>query len=387
MLLHAHEEFRFARDAYVHAASLASSGRWAYLLGLAEQELGDASAAANAFQRTNYPQAILALGHLLLEQGRSAEAEVVFRRADNSPHALYGLGQALSDRQDDSSAIKTWERAVERAPDYASAWYALAQAYRRAGQVDLASRAIAAYQRTRSLGWTPADPLLDEVRALYSGLAGRIASGTAAARTGDFEAARREFEAAIEADPRSTTAHSNLISLFTEMGRFKEARKHYEAALAINPNWADAHIAWAAALALQSQVDDAVRALEQAREINPYGADARVRLGLLYQNQNKLDLALAEFQAAVQHSPLHPRANQLLGECLVAAGQLEQGLERLSRSLPDDDSAPAIYEALANRHETNGNHEASEWYLRRGAELARRHGQGHLADRLERRLQ
>ena len=39
MLLHAHEEFRFARDAYVHAASLASSGRWADLLGLADQEL------------------------------------------------------------------------------------------------------------------------------------------------------------------------------------------------------------------------------------------------------------------------------------------------------------------------------------------------------------
>ncbi len=385
MLLHAHGEFALARVGYIRAVELEpASPRWLYLLGKVERQLGDSQAAEKTLRRlADNPWALVELAQLLFEDGRLDEAERTYARAADSAEVRYGVGRILLARGELAAATRELERAVDMAPEYAKAWYALAQAYRRNDQPDKAKRAIAVYERARPRAWTPPNPLIDEVRALYSGPAGHLARGAEAARRGDFEIAQAEFEAAVDADPNSATAHSNLIALFTEMGRPDDIEKHYEAAMTINPNWADAHIAWGSALARSGEIGRAVKAFETARDINPYRADARVQLGLLYQERGRDDAARAEYRAAVEHNPLHPRANQLLGESLIRAGRLEEGLERLARSLPDDESAPAIYEALAKQHQSSGNPMAARWYLTRGIELARRYGQTDTATRLE----
>jgi len=388
MLLHAQEELALARVGYARAAELEpASARWLYLLGRVERQLGDTRAAERTLgMLADDPLALVELAELQFDDGRLDEAEQTYERAPDSPAVRYGVGQILLARGAIAEATRELTLALDQAPDYASAWYALALAYRRSDQPDLAKHAFEAYERARPRAWTPPNPLIDEVRALYSGPAGHLARGAEAARRGDFEIARDEFEAAVDADPSSATAHSNLVALFTQMGRLDDAKGHYQAALAINPNWADAHIAWGSALSSSGKIKAAIKAFETARDINPYRAEARVQLGLLYQDRGLDDAAVAEYQAAVEHNPLHSQANQLLGENLIRAGRLEDGLERISRTLPNDESAPGVFEALANQHESSGNLKAARWYLTRGIELARKYGRSDIVARLEQRL-
>lgn len=57
----------------------------------------------------------------------------------------------------------------------------------------------------------------------------------------EFAAARRQFEAALAAEPGHAAAHNNLGVLLLRQGRAAEARPWLEAAIRLDPGYADAH--------------------------------------------------------------------------------------------------------------------------------------------------
>jgi Flp pilus assembly protein TadD len=71
----------------------------------------------------------------------------VVKAMPNYELAYFELGRALLQQEDTTGAIETLEKAKKLAPDHDAVHFQLSQAYRRAGRVQEARQALAAYQK------------------------------------------------------------------------------------------------------------------------------------------------------------------------------------------------------------------------------------------------
>jgi tetratricopeptide (TPR) repeat protein len=99
-------------------------------------------------------------------------------------------------------------------------------------------------------------------------------------QTGNFEAARRELEAAVALDSENPTPQVNLALTLLALGRAPEAQQHARLALRRDPLSPKANFAMGAALARQGEPKQALRYLECADEAVPQSLliEARILL-------------------------------------------------------------------------------------------------------------
>jgi tetratricopeptide (TPR) repeat protein len=129
---------------------LAAGGNWPG----AEAEFRAESKLRSAHSETAWR-----LGSALLQQGKSEEALVELKRADQlqggMPETLLALGKAASATGDAAVAEKSWTQllSVEKESDLAAqAHFELATLYRKAGRAEDAERELAAYKKIKSAG-------------------------------------------------------------------------------------------------------------------------------------------------------------------------------------------------------------------------------------------
>ncbi|HTD23491.1 MAG TPA: tetratricopeptide repeat protein [Terriglobales bacterium] len=91
------------------------------------------------------------LGYTLLLQGQLQESVALLRQVVKAipdyELAYFELGRALLQQEDTTGAIESLETAKKLAPDHDAVYFQLSQAYRRAGRVQEAGLALAAYQK------------------------------------------------------------------------------------------------------------------------------------------------------------------------------------------------------------------------------------------------
>ena len=75
--------------------------------------------------------------------------------------AHYGLGQVLAAQGQPSDALESHRKASELAPDSGAAHYALALAYRSAGEPEKARQHMEIYQKGNRLAPEAEDPLME----------------------------------------------------------------------------------------------------------------------------------------------------------------------------------------------------------------------------------
>jgi len=124
----------------------------------------------------------------------------------------------------------------------------------------------------------------------------------------DFEAARRQAEAALEHDPSYPEAHRLLGRMHLEEGRIEEAEKKFKLAL----------------------------------EVAPYDNIANNALGTIYRERGMLDEALALFKKSTERSPIIWETLNNAGSVLLEKGELSAALEyfdRASKEKPDSPEA------------------------------------------------
>ena len=117
-------------------------------------------------------------------------------------------------------------------------------------------------------------------------------------------AAISHFEEALQINPDSAEAHTDLGSALAKTGQFQDAVAQYQAALRINPNAAITHNDLGNALAqMPGHLPDAVRQYETALHLNPDFAEAHNNLGSAYYRMHRLQDAIAEYQQALRLNP------------------------------------------------------------------------------------
>jgi Flp pilus assembly protein TadD len=153
-----------------------------------------------------------AFGQALLDAGRAGEAIPHLRRALDAgvrpDLAGFDLARALAATGDRQGALKVLASVAPARSDDAASWYGLGQLAQQLRDPRLAAR------------FDPREQL-----------------GLMLAMLGDFEAAVREFEAAVKLQPSDATARLNLAVGYARVGRTAEAKAQAQEALRLDPRY------------------------------------------------------------------------------------------------------------------------------------------------------
>ncbi len=151
----------------------------------------------------------------------------------------------------------------------------------------------------------------------------------------DFESSEREFERAIELNPRYYFAHSWFGYCLSLMGRFEEACTEVKRAIRLDPLSSVTQWALGFVYCMARRWDEAIEQLEKTLEFDPGFAPAYSLLGWAYMGKSMYEPAITN---AKKGSELWPDSIVLLatlGEAYAAAGDEDEAhnvLERLQES-------------------------------------------------------
>jgi tetratricopeptide (TPR) repeat protein len=142
----------------------------------------------------------------------------------------YNIGYAQSQKKDYAKAEESFKKAIEIKPDYADAFTGLANIYttqRKFNEAAEASAKAAEFGAANAnapgaLGGGNADALFNQGVTLWNG--GKIAE------------AKKQFEAAIAANPNHAEAHYQLAMALINEGNLKGASAEFDTYLKLAPN-------------------------------------------------------------------------------------------------------------------------------------------------------
>ncbi len=174
------------------------------------------------------------------------------------------------------AAIKHFKEAIVLDPDYALAYSGLADVYLvlpdytpDINKVDVKAKAEDAIMKALALG-----PCLTEAHTSFGFLNESY--------YGDYIVAEKEYQRAIELNPRYAPAHYRYSYLLTHLGRLEESVAEARMALELEPFSLIYHVALGSMLTFARQYDSAIKNYQRAIELDSNNADAWFWLMITY---------------------------------------------------------------------------------------------------------
>ena len=147
----------------------------------------------------------------------------------------------------------------------------------------------------------------------------------------DWSGAEREFQRAMELNPRYATAHQWYGDVLATMGRPEEAVAHYERALELDPLSLAINMILGQALYHARQSDRAIEQLRKTLELDSNFGTAQEYLGLAYLQKSMYKESIAELEKGLLISPDSPDALWKLGYANAVTGRRAEAHRVLDR--------------------------------------------------------
>jgi tetratricopeptide (TPR) repeat protein len=275
------------------------------------------------------------MGGLTLWQARPTETRAkAAREPDPVAQDLYIRCRYLMDRQTEHAlreSIDCFERAVQRDPQFASAYSGLADAYN-----------ILAQQ------------------------------GYIAPREG-MEQARRAAERALEIDPQLAEGHVSLAAILEAYDwNWQAAEREYRRALELNPWLPAAHLWYGMFLRDQGRLKEALPELRRAAQLEPFSVFTSVNLAHAYMLAGNYGAAMEQAHHITEVAPDMVTAEVILANSYGAHSQAAEAEAALARGLrvsKDDD--PHALAVLARAYAHQGKRDESLRLLRQLEQLSK----------------
>ena len=158
--------------------------------------------------------------------------------------------------------------------------------------------------------------------------------------SGRLEAAREEFNKAIEVDALNGVAHDGLANVLQLEGKTDEALAELKLALKFDPNQPRALATMASIVSQQGDQQKALKLCQRALNISPKFAIAHNNLGLVYRRSDQLDLAEKHYLEAVKHNPHMDAAHVNLAQLYARLGNKEAALEQFRSAIKASPNYP-----------------------------------------------
>jgi TolB-like protein/Flp pilus assembly protein TadD len=243
--------------------------------------------------------------------------------------------------EDIKKAIKYFEQAIEKDPNYALAYTGLADSYNMLGSYELLEP-NEAYPNARkaALRALDIDNTLGEAHASLARVKHCF--------DWDWEGAEREYKRAIDLNPSYATSHSWYSSLLLYSGRFDEALEEAKRAQELDPLSLVVITGVGQTLFYQRQYDKAIEQCKKALEINPDFSWTHNVLARVYVQKSKFEEAIAEAQKSVTLSGGSTEYLSTLGYIYAVNGEKKEAKNILKQleELEKKKYVPLFFKAL-----------------------------------------
>ena len=282
----------------------------------------------------HYPAALVLLGFVLREQGRTDEAREVLERAvriaaeDADSHYL--LGSILETTGPRDAEISHLQKAIDLRPDFELARRQLITALFRAGRfpeaTTLCEKSLAILPNSAELHFYRSNLHLHAnekglaiascMRALTLNPA-LITAQRSLSRllldTEQFDQAEASYRREIELTPENFAPYHELGVLLNRRARYAEALELFKRAISLNPNSGASYYRLGEAYyGVDGNSDESLALaqanLEKAVALEPKVSDYHCSLGFSYWHRAQLDRAMASFDRAIELDPGNVRA-------------------------------------------------------------------------------
>jgi TolB-like protein/DNA-binding winged helix-turn-helix (wHTH) protein/Tfp pilus assembly protein PilF len=141
---------------------------------------------------------------------------------------------------------------------------------------------------------------------------------------------------ALQLDETLAEAHTSL-ALITENydWDWQTAEKEYRRAIELNPNYATAHHWYAEYLTWNGRFDEALRESERARQLDPLSLIIAADNAMIYYYSRQYDRAEKGFDAVLEMEPTFPRAH-MVRSVYVETGQFAKALADIDKYSPNN---------------------------------------------------
>jgi len=155
---------------------------------------------------------------------------------------------------------------------------------------------------------------------------------------------------ALQLDPDLAESHSSRGIALSQNGEYQEAEQEFDKALQINPNLFVANYQYARASRAQGKFAKAVHLFEVATKARPDDYESSVFLVAAYDDLNESEKLEKEIKRCItvakNHLELNPgdsRALYLGAQVLIRAGEKQEAVKWMEKSLTIDPDEPSVY--------------------------------------------
>jgi adenylate cyclase len=156
-------------------------------------------------------------------------------------------------------------------------------------------------------------------------------------------------EKAIALDPDAAEPHASRgLSLFIS-GQFEAAKQEFELAIKLNPNLFDAYYYYGLACSSNSDFENAEKMYLKAMEVNPADYQSPLFLAQAYtsmgRKHDEMRVRLGALETIQRHLEMNPHDTRALyfgAQNLVLVGENEKGVELAERALGQDQDEPVV---------------------------------------------
>lgn len=167
----------------------------------------------------------------------------------------------------------------------------------------------------------------------------------------------RELERAIQLDPRSPEAHTELGVTYRFQGRIEEAQQEFERALKLDPTFAEALLNQGVAQMEQGNIAEAQRAYTQAIRLNSRNHMAHYRLGEALLKSGDPHLAIRSFNTALSLDPNNASVLAKLAEAYEQQGNTSAAVADYRKAIQSNPAFMPAYIGLSNLFDSRGDGE------------------------------
>jgi predicted CXXCH cytochrome family protein len=264
-----------------------------------------------------------------LEEGITRLAAAIQNHRPEGGEFYFELAEAYGKAGRVQEAIRFYQEAVRRKPDFLPGWLGLGRSLSKSGR-----HARGAEILRKTLENHPRDPaVLNDLGLIY-------------VRQGKTAEAAAAFRTAVEIDPAYSEAYNNLGGALTQSGDQSGAEDAYRNAIRQQPDFAGAHRNLANVLASRGEFAEAEYHFKKAFHHQPEDALAHFDYGVALAGREKYYLAQAQFEAAVRLDPALAEAHNALGDMLAIQGKASQAVQHYKRALELDPELAPAREAL-----------------------------------------
>lgn len=260
------------------------------------------------------------------------------------------------------NAIRHFEKAIEKDPNYALAWAGIADSYALLGEFgkiprkELFPKAEAAVKKAIEID--------DKLAEVHTSLASLLMI-----KKWDWANSEKEFKIALELNPNYATTHHWYSQWFLAMGRLDESFKMISRATELDPVSQAILKDKGLALYYNRRYDDTIEIAKNTLELDPNYSAAHRLLSLAYQGKGRFDDAIEENRKWGELTGNTIETEFALAYLYAVSGKHEDARGLVKKVQAEQPPVSNVYRGLALIHYALGDDDTTFEFLEKSYEM------------------